>query len=464
MVKVAISFAINVALIRLVEPASFGVLAMGTIVSGVFGLFISLGSGYSLIYHSAVNSDVLSSIFWLNIFTGILFGAILGFSGNVIVDFYGEPQLRVTCWILGFSLLLQSFSIVPLAILQKQLAFEKLFFVDLIALILAGIGAIFSAFSDWGLFSLLLNIILYGLIKLFSAFFLSNWFPSFHFSFSLLKPHLNYGGPLIIENLLGFTVRNIDDLIIGKWLGDIALGIYNRSYSVLLFPLNNFSKIISSVLFPVFSLINDDRNKVKNHFLKTCRLMSSIVFPSVAILFLTADQLVLIVMGEKWQSSVSVIRIFSVLAAFQSIGSLTGVIFQSMGATRLQMKVSFVVKPFLIGMIITGLWVTKSIEGVALFYTIASIIAVPELYYSGKLIGVTLKEIGNSVFYPILLSLLSVVMTYSLINNLLPANLWSGFLYKTTAFLALYLMLFRFIAANQWEELSIFFLQVIKQV
>lgn len=464
MIKVIIGFSVNIILIRLVDPHSFGLLAMGTIVSGFLALFISLGSGSSLIFYVEINSRILSSVFWLNIFSGFLAGLILGLSGDLIVQFYQESQLKAICWLLGFGLFLQSMAITPYSILQKRLAFKRIYFADIVSIVLAGFCSITLAYMGWGVFSLLSNVIIYYFIRGIVLFFLSNWKPEFCFSFSSLRPHLNYGFPLVIENILGFTVRNIDDLLIGKWLGASALGIYNRSYAVLLFPLNNFVRVIGSVLFPAFSLINKDITRVKENFLKSCRIISATVFPAMAILFLIADEVIPLLMGRNWGEAVSLIRIFAVLAAFQSIGSLTGVVFQSMGATKLQMKVGFVVKPFLIAMIATGLWITRSIEGVALFYTIASVIAVPELYYSGKLIGTSLKEVGLAIARPVFISFCCALIIGHLNNSIfLFENLWFRMISKVAEYMVLYLGAFRLIASGHWRELSSIWFMIIKQ-
>lgn len=453
--KVGLNLLINILLLRLLDPSIFGMMAMSFVFSGFLSLFISLGTGTSLIYYADIRQATLSSIFWLNVFSGLFLGGIFALSGNWLAGFYEEPKLSGISWFFGLNILLQAMGVVPLTLLQKSLAFNKLLWVELIPLALSGGIAVLLAYQGWGIYSLLLQMLLHAAILFILALWASAFKPSWYFSFQKIKPHLHFGGPLMVESTLNYIVRNIDDLLIGKFLGNGPLGLYNKSYSILLFPLKNFSRVISRVLFPSFSIIKEDKVKVSAQFLKTCRAIGLIVFPLTALLFITAQEVVPVVLGNSWSGAIPMIQVFSILAAFQSVGSLSGVLYQSMGATRLQMQVGLIVKPFMIGMIIAGLLITRSALGVAQFYTIASILAIfPELFFGGRLIGLSLKELGERLsfsFFPSLACALVVGLGCRM--SLSFEGDWGRLIIKSLAFCLSYFTLLRILPGNNWKEL-----------
>lgn len=453
--KVVLNLLVNITLLRLLDPSVFGVMAMAIVFCGFLNLFISLGTETSLIYSSDIRQLILSSIFWLNFFSGLFFGFIFILSGRWLACFYEEPSLEFLSVFFGLYLWLQSLPVVPLALLQKNMSFKRLFWVELTPLVCSGAAAILLAYEGWGIYSLIVQMLLQVGLLFTLALWSSAWLPSRQFSFQNIKPHLKFGGPLIVEGILNFFVRNIDDLLIGKFLGNNTLGLYNKSYNILLFPISNLSRVISRVLFPSFSIMKEDKHQIRKHFLRACRGIALIVFPSAALLFLTSEELVLAILGVNWLGAIPLIRVFSILAAFQSIGTLSGVLFQSMGTTRLQMQVGLFVKPFMIGMIIVGLVITQSALGVAQFYTIASIIAIfPELFFSGRLIGLSLEKLSEELSFPFLVSLAcAFFVEISCLVFLSLEGALGRLLVKFLVFVITYILALGILPGGHWKEM-----------
>ena len=242
----------------------------------------------------------------------------------------------------------------------------------------------------------------------------SSWRPIFKLDFNISKHLFSYSIPLLGNQILNYGVRNIDDLLIGKFLGKQELGLYNRSYALMLLPLKNISSVIANVLFPSFSKIQDDKKRIKEIYLKVIQIVSLITFPLMTGLFVLAKPFILIIFGEQWADMISVIKILSILGLIQSIGIFNGVIYLSTGKTLNLFKVEIVSKLFIIGMIIFGLFFTKSIEGVALFYAIGSIIALlPTWYFMGKIIDLKIFEIFKNLAATSILScLMGLFLSY----------------------------------------------------
>ena len=124
--------------------------------------------------------------------------------------------------------------------------------------------------------------------------FLSPWRPRFWFAFSDIKDIFKFSANLTAFNILNYFARNIDQLLIGKFLGAQALGYYSLAYKIMLYPLQNISQVIGKVMYPAFSKIHEDLEKVRLNYLKMVKVIALIVFPLMAWLFVMAPEVVMV--------------------------------------------------------------------------------------------------------------------------------------------------------------------------
>ena len=195
---------------------------------------------------------------------------------------------------------------------------------------------------------------------------------------------------------VNYWSRNADNLLIGRFLGADVLGIYSRAYSIMMLPLSRVSGVISSVMFPSLSIIQDDLARVKKIYLKVSRVIAFFTFPMMGILIVVAEPFVKLVLGEQWLGMVPVLQILSIVGALQSVATLNGNIYMSQGKTALDFKVN-VVSNFII-VLAFFIGVQYGILEVAWAYLIAIIIILlPQWYIMGRLISCQLLEIIKNI-------------------------------------------------------------------
>ena len=187
------------------------------------------------------------------------------------------------------------------------------------------------------------------------------------------------------------------------------------------FSHQKISGVFSTVLFPAFSQLQEDKPTVKQMFLKTIKVISLITFPLMFGLSSLADVFVLSVFGDQWHAMIPILQVLAVLGAFQSLGTLVGSIYVSMGATKLQFKVGLVIKPLLIASIIFGL--QYGLEGLVWCYAIVSILCLlPDFYLAGQLIQLSVKEVVLAFIPAFIGSCLMVISIVSLRHFVLFSN------------------------------------------
>ena len=135
-------------------------------------------------------------------------------------------------------------------------------------------------------------------------------------------------------NVICFFSRNLDKLMIGKHMGMIELGYYEKSYRLMMLPLQNITQVITPVMHPIFSDFQDDLNKLAGSYERIVRLLAFIGFPLSILLYFTASEAVLIIFGDQWHQSISVFRILALSVGVQIVLSSSGSIFQASYDTK----------------------------------------------------------------------------------------------------------------------------------
>jgi len=419
----ALRLLIGVVLARLLSPREFGLVSMVTVLSGFALVFQELGFGAAIVQKKGVEQDHLCSVFWLSLVSGSSLTILFVIVAPLVADFYGEPVLLPLTMLIAFNFLFSSLGTVQQNLMVKALEFRALTFVNLVSIGLSGGVAIVLAFSGLGVWSLAVHSVSASILTAGILWKLSDWSPQFVFRWSALRELFGFSISLAGTQTLNYWARNVDNLLIGRFLGTAPLGLYSRAYSFLLFPISNVSNVISRVMFPSLSRIQEDRLKVKRVFLRVTKVIALVNFPLLLGLLAVATPFVLALFGSQWSEMIPLVRLFSLLGITQSIGTLNGNLYLSQGRADLQLKVGVFLKPIKVLSIIFGLqW---GVTGVAVCYTIASLLtAYPAFYFAGRLVGLTYLEVVRNLS-PVFLCSAAMASCVWAVGFLLPLG-WSS--------------------------------------
>lgn len=372
-------FVITAILARLLSPNDFGLLAMATVFTNFVLIFNELGISGALIQNLNISIRHYSSAFWLNVIVGCVLTLFFILASPFISGFYKKPELLPILSTLSVNFVLTSFTIIQQTLLIKEMDFKKIAIRDIGAVILSGIIGIFLALNGFGVWSLVYQTLSFTIINSLLLWALSPWRPQFIFLISDIKDIFDFSVKVTGFNIINYIARNIDQLLIGKFLGTQALGYYSLAYRIMLYPLQKISGVIGKVMFPAFSKIQNDIEKVRNIYKRMVKAISLVTFPMMLGLFAIAPEFVRVFFGIKWLPIIFILRIFCVCGMVQSIGTTIGNILLSQGRAGLQLKMQILGTSIVILAILMGLkW---GIEGVAVFYTIQSLIWVHYTFY-----------------------------------------------------------------------------------
>ncbi|GEC79215.1 MOP flippase family protein [Flavobacterium aquatile] len=415
-------------LARILTPSMFGIVGMITIFSNFAILFIDLGFSAALIQKKEVTQAHYSSVFWLNLVIGFLMYLLFYISAPLISKFYNQPELIILIRIICLSFIIASFSSVQANILIKELQFKKKVIINWIAMLIGYVVAFILAYKGYGVWALVIMTLTTAILNTLLYWIASKWFPLFFFEWNKIKELSNYGLNFLGDTSVNYWSRNFDNFIIAKVLGSTDLGIYSRAYSLMLLPLRNITTIVTKVMFPAFSQKQDDIELLKKYYLNIIQYIALITFPLMIGLSLVSMEFVLLFFGNKWSAMIPILSILSGLGAIQSIVSLNGLIYNSLGKVNIAFKVSIFSNIVLIIAFTIG--VNYGIIGVSYSYLIASaLLFIPIYKMAIKQLNVTLKEVFFVLKGVIIATSIMAIILF-LFNSFSNLSLLIGFVVK----------------------------------
>ena len=419
---IVVTLVVSGVLARLFTPEEFGVVNIATVVIAFFAIFSDLGIGPAVIQHKNLDKRDLGGIFSLTLWSGAVMALLFFAASGLIASFYDDSaELRNILRILSANLFFAAANIVPNGLILKEKRFRFAAVRSLsVQVVGGGGGPTPPPRPGGGLGGAEKNRIFrqgggvgkknpqtqYGdpktgkaaVGKVFS-------FSAYQFSFQLLN----------------YFSRNLDKLLMGRYMSLSQLGYYDKSYRLMMLPLQNIAYVVSPVMHPIFSEMQNDLRKLADSYRKVVRLLALIGLPLSVVLWFTAQELVLIIFGDQWQPSVPVFRILALSVGIQIVMSTSGSIFQAANATRMLFFCGLFSAALNTAAICTGIFAFGTTQAVAWCICISFAINFIQCYHA--LFCLTLRTgwgaFWRSFLSPLLLSAL-VCLPLAAVEWLLP--------------------------------------------
>ena len=366
----AASLVVAVILTRLLSPLDFGLVAMVVVFTGFASVFTDMGFGAALVQKLDLTQHHKNAVFWIGVAVGALLTLIFAAAAPYIASFYGVPALQPITLAISIIFFINAFATVKLALLQKAMDFRTLAAAQLTATVLSGLVAIYLAFSGFGVWSIVAMYVASAAVNVAVLWIITPWRPDFSLRWDAVQDLSKFSRNFVGFSAFNYWTRNGDNLLIGRFVGSAALGVYARSYTILLLPVWQVSGVITNVMFPALSAIQKDVKRVRELYLTSISVISLLTFPLTLGLLVVSRSFVLALFGDKWAAMIPLLQVFSLLGAIQSISTTVGWIYTSQGRTDIMFRFGLISGSIYIISFVVGLrWGTL---GVAVAYTIAN--------------------------------------------------------------------------------------------
>ncbi|MEG1621931.1 MAG: lipopolysaccharide biosynthesis protein [Alistipes sp.] len=378
---IIVSLAVTGVLARIFTPEQFGDVAVATVLITFFAIFSDIGIAPAIIQKKELDTNDLNHIFSFTVWSGLIVSILFFACSEAIASYYNSDVLANICRILTVNLLFSSLNIVPNALLFKEKRFRFVAIRSLSVQFIGGTAAIIAAYSGAGIYALTINPVLSSLLL-----FAINYHQ--HPLVLRLKPAkaslqkvFAFSAYQFFFNIINYFTRNLDKLLMGKYIDKSALGYYDKSYRLMMLPLQNITYVISPVMHPIFSELQNDLKQLSASYLKVVRFLAFLGFPLSAALFFTGKELILIIFGSQWEASIPAFQILALSVGIQILLSTSGSIFQAANATKTMFLSGVLSAVVTIGVVLIGIFAFGTIEAVAWCILFSFVINFIQCYY-----------------------------------------------------------------------------------
>ena len=366
---------VAVILARMLSPHDYGLAAMALVLASLVIVFSDVALGAALVQRTRLSDADRSTAFWTSVSVGALC-TVLGISlSGVLAGFYGDPDVQPLFAALSLSFLITSLAATHEALLVREMNFRSLEIRMMVGTAAGAVAGILLAAKGYGAWAIIGQQLALSTVSTALLWLLSPWHPSLSFSRSSLRSLGGFSGNVFAHRLLYYLHRNIDNLLIGRFLGPASLGVYGFAYNVMLVPFSRIAGPLTEVLFPAFSRMQHDRARMTAVWVRAVRLVASFSVPALLGLVVVAPDFVSVVLGEKWAGATTLIQILAWVGLLQSLQTLNPNILQALDRTGTLLRYTIVFFALHMTAFVVGLqW---GVVGVAVAYLVSSLIVEP---------------------------------------------------------------------------------------
>lgn len=313
-------FGISIAIARILDPKDFGIMGIGTMIVFYMNSITNFGFNRALIHRKEMNKEHIDTVFTIDLaLSSLLMAVVIIYAGPISV-FFGTPELTVVLPVLSCVFLLTTFYQMPVTIYKRQLDFKIVALTDLYRGIIQSLLTLLLAlmgFKYWALIAGLITSHLFGLVYI---MFKSEWRPKVRYRHDAMKDIFHFGLWNFIRAQLFHINEYADKFIIGKFLGPVFLGFYEKAFSTVALQKNSLTVNIDSVMFASFSRIQEEsKEKIRNYIKKSIAVTSLITFPLNTGFIMLSSYFVLILLGDKWAPAIVPMQILAAAFMFSSL-------------------------------------------------------------------------------------------------------------------------------------------------
>jgi O-antigen/teichoic acid export membrane protein len=376
LVSRAIQPLIFIILARLLTPDDYGVMAAAIMVMSFTQIFWEAGLGKALIQRQGDVSEAANVAFWINLIIGIIISILLLLLATVIAEkLFQDGRVSDVIRIMTLQIMLGALGSVPTALLQKELKFNKLFWVRISTVALPGVFSIPLAWYGLSYWALVVGTLVGQLAQVIVLWRVSSWRPEWRFNAPLAKDLSRFGAWVGLTGLLAWFYVWIDSLFIGGYLGTHELGLYRTGNQFVTMIFGFLFAPVLPVLYSHLSSIQYDKEKLKDFFMRVIRIITFISIPLAFMIYAIGDDIGLVVFGSKWDGVGLVISVLALMHGFSWVVGANGEVYRALGKPSFETIVNIsTLVIYLIGYYIsvrkgfeTFVWTRYALAMVAMF-------------------------------------------------------------------------------------------------
>lgn len=402
----------TVVLARLLTPSEYGLVGMAMVVVAFARMFMEAGLSTATVQKDSISHEQISTLFWINLFIGLFLGLCVLASSPLVARFYERSELTAIIAALSLTFFINGLVIQHEALLRRHMRFSTLAVISIAAEAMTLCVTLILAFFGWRYWAIVGGTITTAFTRSLGMFLFCRWIPGRMRKGTGVREMLKFGRNLTVTNFFTYFSLNLDNILIGKFIGANALGIYGRAYRLFMMPVTQIRMPVTNVAIASLSVLKEQPNRYIKYYQRLLNLMGTVTIPLTVYCIIEADFIIRLLLGPQWLEVIPVFRILAIAGIIQPVAETQGIVLLTFGFSDKYLYYGMANTIIKVIAIVTGL--SFGIEGVASGYVVASYaIFIPSLFYCFHKTPITVTLFLKTLIAPILISVLSTIIVIS---------------------------------------------------
>lgn len=448
-VQQLLGVAFGIVTLRLLSPQDNGMMAIIAVFSQVATVLQDSGFRSALVNIKEPSHRDYNAVFWFNIIVAVIMYFVLFFTAPLIADYYHTPELIWFSRYAFLSIILAGFNTAQSAWLFKNLRAKQQAKAAMTAVLLSGIVCIVMAWQGYAYWSLATQGLVFIGVYMLMNWHYSPWRPSFSFDFRPIRSMFRFSVKMLLTTIVERVNVNIMNILLGRYFSKHDVGIYNTAYNWSQKGSSLVQGMVAQVAQPVFSDLQDDRERQLRVLRKMMRFAAFVSFPLMFGLSLVAEEFIVVAITAKWLGSAMLLRVLSIAAAFSPLSTVLSQYIVSRGRSGIYLACTAALCVMLVGMMI-GLH-SRGIEVMVWAYTVLFVLWFFVWYFFvSRLSGYRLFDMLADTIPFLLAALLVMLLTGWTTASV--GTLWLRLVLRTIISASLYFAMMKLLRVKMLNE------------
>jgi O-antigen/teichoic acid export membrane protein len=422
----------SIILARLLTPEIFGMMAICLVVVRWIQVMTETGFGAALIQRPGEIQEAKDTAYTLMALRGVGLALVVILVSPLVADFYDKDILDSLLKVLAISLIIGGLNNINTFLLQKELNFRPLFYLEQVTALADFVIVVALAYWWRSVWALVVGQVIVAAVSVTLSHLLLPGKVRFRLNMDHARELFGFGKYITGLAVVLFITTELDKLVIGKVLGLELLGVYVVAYTLANLPATHLSKVISRVTFPAYSKVQNDHAALRRAYIKTLRFVGALVIPASVGMAVLADEIIAVIYGKKWELAATVLPVLCIFGGVRALAALNGYVYNAIGKPNIVFYMN-AVKLVVIAAIIVPATTAYGILGAAWALTIPTVVQ----YLVGIAVFTRVIELRLRIalveLYPVVLASTVMAVTVSLLKGLIDVGSVGGFLVAVVA-------------------------------
>jgi PST family polysaccharide transporter len=372
-VQALVQLLVIMALGRLLTPSDFGLMGAAAVIVALSQVVSQVGVGPAIVQRRELHDTHIRAAFTISGILGFVLGAVVWLSAPALAQFYRMPAVEPVFRGIALLFPIDGLNTVGESLLTRQLRFRLFMALDVGSYVLgyACIG-VFLAWQGYGVWALVAANISQITLRTIGMYLATRHSVRLSLNLRASRDLLSFGFGHSLAQVGTVFSQQGDNLVVGRWLGAAALGVYGRAYTLMIMPATVFGRIVNRVLFPVMAQVQDERHRLSAAYERASAVVAMVSLPVSAFLWVVAPEFIPVLLGPKWTAVVIPFRLFTCSLLFRMSSKISDACTKAAGAVYARA----VLQGLYAGLVLLGALIGQrwGVGGVAVAVSIAMLI------------------------------------------------------------------------------------------